>query len=210
MSTTTPTTVTPALVRAIENTWFAIRANHPDTPEVVVTLGSGTKSKGLVLGHFAARRWIRGEQEISELFVGGEGLQLGAEGLLGTLLHEAAHGVANTRGVQDTSRQGRFHNRKFLAIGLEMGLELEQDPQLGWSNTSVPEATLKRYARQLRSLREALVAYRVGEAVSTGGRTNNNNGVSAVCGCGRKIRVAESVLAAAPIICGLCITPFTA
>jgi hypothetical protein len=29
--------------------------------------------------------------------------------VLGTLLHEAAHGLAQARSIQDTSRQGRYH-----------------------------------------------------------------------------------------------------
>ncbi len=43
-----------------------------------------------------------------------------------------------------------------------------------------------------------------------GGRKNNNNGVAARCGCDRRIRVAESVLEAGPITCGLCGTDFEA
>ena len=47
-----------------------------------------------------------------EVFVGGEGLVLGAVDVLGTLLHEATHALAHVRGIQDTQRQGRYHNRR--------------------------------------------------------------------------------------------------
>jgi len=57
------------------------------------------------------------EPGMAELFVGGEGLRRGAREVLATLLHEAAHGVATTRGVKDTSRQGRYHNRRFAELG---------------------------------------------------------------------------------------------
>ena len=43
-----------------------------------------------------------------------------------------------------------------------------------------------------------------------GGRTSSNNGTAARCPCGRRIRVAESVLAVGPITCGLCYGEFTA
>lgn len=52
-------------------------------------------------------RWQHGDQLLSGLFVGGE-LQRGNAEILATLLHEAAHGVAATRGIRDTSRQGRY------------------------------------------------------------------------------------------------------
>lgn len=88
-----------------DRTWAAIQARHPDVPGVVIALGAGSGGKrGLKLGHFAADRWQRGDGKLPELFVGGEGLSRGSRGVLGTLLHEAAHGVASTRDIQDTSR----------------------------------------------------------------------------------------------------------
>ena len=101
------------IVNAIEYAWQAIQANHDDVPDVIVTMGAGATVRGLKLGHFAAKKWQKGETVLCELFVGGEGLERGAKGVLGTLLHEAAHGVAHVRDIQDTSRQGRYHNAKF-------------------------------------------------------------------------------------------------
>lgn len=204
----TSTSVTSPLVAAIEATWTAIQAQHPDVPEVVVTLGSGSIARGMKLGHFAAERWVRGEDRVSELFVGGEGLERGGAAVLGTLLHEAAHGAARTRGIQDTSRQGRFHNTKFRSIAESFGLSLEKDPSIGWSVTTVPPATAAAYAPLVAQLDAALVAYRVAEMDGAGGRKSSNNGVSAECGCGRKIRVSQKVYDLGPIICGACGTPF--
>lgn len=200
--------VTAPLVDAIEATWKAIQEQHPDVPEVVVTLGSGSVRKGMNLGHFAADRWMRGEEKVHELFVGGEGLKRGAADVLGTLLHEAAHSAAEARGIKDTSRQGRFHNAKFKTIGQEFGLVLEKDPSIGWSLTKVPYATAERYVREVANLEAAMVAYRVVEA--TEGRKSSNNGVSAECDCGRKIRVSRKVYDLGSISCGLCGTDFTA
>jgi hypothetical protein len=39
-------------------------------------------------------------------------------------MHEATHGVAWTRQIADTSRQGRSHNGRFRAIAEELGLEV--------------------------------------------------------------------------------------
>lgn len=126
--------VTETLVAALTVAWRGIRRHHPDVPDVVLTLGSGTLGRqrgAMKLGHFAAGRGSRGETELAELFVGGEGLRRGAVGVLGTLLHEAAHGVAHTRGIKDTSRGGRYHNARFRAVGEELGLTLAMDGTRG-------------------------------------------------------------------------------
>lgn len=203
-------TVSAPLVAAIEGAWSAVRARHEDVPEVVVTIGSGSEAKGMKLGHFAAERWMRGEEAMHELFVGGEGLTRGGAGVLATLLHEAAHGAAQTRGVKDTSRQGRYHNAKFKAIAESFGLTLEHDASIGWSVTTLPPATAAHYGHEIAQLDAAITAYRRAEVSSgAGGRTSNNNGAAASCSCGRKIRASLAALDAGPIICGLCGEEFT-
>jgi hypothetical protein len=183
---------------------------HPDVPAVVIALGSGSgHGLRLKLGHFAADRWQRPDGRLPELFVGGEGLAEGAREVLGTLLHEGAHGVASVRQVQDTSRQGRFHNTRYRALAEELGLTVARRGSDGWTDTAVPDATAALYRAELRRLEAALVAYRRFEPARRG-RTNSNNGVAALCGCGRRIRVAVSVLEAGPITCGLCGSDFEA
>jgi hypothetical protein len=204
-------TISPRLVTALDRTWAAIMARHPDVPAVVIALGSGSgNGLRLKLGHFAADRWQRADGRLPELFVGGEGLAKGARDVLGTLLHEAAHGVASVREIQDTSRQGRFHNTRYRALAEELGLAAAKADSIGWSDTTVPDATAALYRAELRRLGAALVAYRRVEPNGRGGRKNNNNGVAALCGCGRRVRVAESVLEEGPITCGLCGTDFEA
>ena len=60
-----------------------------------------------------------------EVFIAAETLAQHPVKLLETLIHEAAHTVAMTRGVKDVSRQNRYHNRRFRAICEEMGLAWE-------------------------------------------------------------------------------------
>lgn len=207
-------TVTAPLVAAIENAWAAIQATHEDVPEVVVTIGSGSignTGKGLTLGHFAADRWVRGDDAVHELFVGGEGLARGGADVMGTLLHEAAHAAAQARGIKDTSRQGRYHNQKFKTIAESFGLTIEHDAKIGWSVTTLPQASAAHYTDAIAALDAAITAHRRAELnVTGGGRKSNNNGAAAVCGCGRKIRASLAVLDAGPIICGLCGSEFEA
>ena len=59
-----------------------------------------------------------------ELLVSVEALGRGGRGLLGTVKHQATRGVAWTRQIADTSRQGKFRNGRFRAIAEELGLEV--------------------------------------------------------------------------------------
>lgn len=224
---TTATPVSAKLVQAIENAWAAIQTVNPAVPDVVVTIGSGAVARGLKFGHFAANVWTKGDTDVHELFVGGEGLQRGAQALMGTLLHEASHAAAEAKGIQDTSRQGRYHNKNFKAIAEEMGIEVTHSESLGWSSTTMPDATAAVYADAILDLDACLTAYRAGYeflftqpigtsttggtipvAKTTGRRTNNNNGVAAKCDCGRRIRVSRSVFEIGGIACNVCGSDF--
>jgi hypothetical protein len=139
--------------------------------------------------------------------VGGEGLYRGPTEVLGTLLHEAAHGLAQAQQVQDTSRGGRYHDRRYATLARELGLEVTQVKPIGWSATTVPEQTASVYAGQLEELQAALVLWRRQEhRLGTGSRSRNL--LAAACGCGRRIRVAKATLAEAPIVCSACEVPF--
>lgn len=214
------------LVAALEDIWAQAQERHPEIPDVVLIVGQGTSrsNPGLVkLGHYAhGRRDVAGDAR-PEVLVGGEGLQRGAADVLGTLLHEAAHGIAAATNVQDTSRGGRYHNARFKAIAESLGLTIERHPIIGWSLTSVPESTADAY--DLDGLDAALVLYRRAEsalggvlggkpgggtdgAAVAGSEPKRRGNVKATCECDRAIRVAPTVLAAGPITCGVCNTPF--
>jgi hypothetical protein len=195
------------LVAALEHAWQTIRQRHPDVPEAVLVVASGSEGKRLNLGHFAPHRWQVSGADRHEVLVGGEGLHRGPLEVLGTLLHEAAHGLAQARGIQDTSRQGRYHNRRYAHLAGELGLEVTAVKPIGWSATTVLEPTAGAYAGQLEELQAALVLWRRQEhRIGTGPRSRNL--LACTCPCGRRIRAAKATLAEAPIVCGACQQPF--
>jgi hypothetical protein len=202
------------LVAALEHAWTAIRSHHPDVPQVVIVVASGSDLRGkrLNLGHFAAGRWqlISPDQpaDRAEVLVSGEGLHRGPIDVLGTLLHEAAHGLASVRKISDTSRQGRYHNRRYATLAGELGLDVAHVQPIGWSATSVPEPTATRYTEVLAELAEALVLWRHAEQANPIGSGRSRNPLACYCACGRRIRVARSVLELAPILCAACAQPF--
>jgi hypothetical protein len=208
------------LVAALEQAWADIRARHPQVPAAVVVLGSGTigAPRGRVrLGHFAALRWHHDPEHddpegsavvsgLPEVFIGGEGLARGPVEVLGTLLHEAAHALADVRGIKDTSRQGRWHNTRFKTLAEELGIAVVKDPRIGWSPTTVTEPTRNTYRATIAELGAALRLYRAPEPA--GGESGKAKTPPCVCGCGRRIRVAPTVLAAGPITCQICNSEF--
>jgi hypothetical protein len=204
---TRPEGTASVLVAALEHTWQTICTRHPDVPEAVLVVASGSEGKRLNLGHFAPHRWQVNGADRHEVLVGGEGLHRGPTEVLGTLLHEAAHGLAQARSIQDTSRGGRYHNRRYATLARELGLEVASVKPIGWSATTVPDTTAAAYAGQLEGLAAALVLWRRQEhQIGTGPRSRNL--LAATCACGRRIRAAKATLAEAPILCALCEDPF--
>jgi hypothetical protein len=123
-------------------------------------------------------------------------------------LHEAAHGLAHARELSETSRQGRYHNRRYAILAGELGLDVAHVQPIGWSATSVPEPTAARYVEVLAELAAALVLWRRAEQTSPAGSGRSRNALACSCACGRRIRVARSVLELAPILCAGCAQPF--
>jgi curved DNA-binding protein CbpA len=192
------------ILKVLEDTWLEIRRWHPEIPSVVIIIASGTDRKQTRLGHHAPGRWnVAGEQR-TEIMISGEGLRRSPGEVLGTLLHEAAHALAHARGIKDTSRQGRYHNKHFKTCAEELGLTVEHDDRNGWSASTITPATHTAYARQLDALTDAMTLWRHGETITGATPRRNTNLIAAICPCGRSIRVAASTLAEAPIICLAC------
>ena len=201
------------LVVALEEAWDAIATHHPDLPPVALILSGGHVRPGLmVLGQFAAERWIPETTHTGaathEVLITGEGLNLGAGEVFATLLHEAAHALAAARAIKDTSRQGRYHNQRFRELASELGLHVQHSAKQGWATTSVPAPLAKSYRAQITRLRTAITLHRTIEPARVGPTTSAGMR-SARCRCPRRIRVSATVLAAGQITCANCHSPFT-
>jgi hypothetical protein len=191
------------VLQVLEDTWQIIRTRHPEIPAVVLIIASGTDGRQTRWGHHAPQRWHVANQQRTEIMISGEGLRRSPRDVLGTLLHEATHALAAARGIQDTSRQGRYHNSRFAALARELGIDVTKDHRIGWSVTTVPDHTTAAYASQLDLLQAAMTLWRSDETLTPVARRNTNL-IAAVCPCERTIRVAASTLAEAPITCQAC------
>jgi len=198
------------LVQVLEDTWLAIRRHHPEIPAVVIILASGTETRQPRWGHFASGRWYVEHDERAEVMISGEALRLTPAEVLAVILHEAAHALAHARGIKDTSRQGRYHNKQFKTHADELGLAVEHDQRNGWSASKITPDAEHAYNDQLTALAEAMTLWRRNETTTGPTTRRNTNLIAACCSCGRSIRVAASTLAEAPITCQACDSDFQA
>jgi hypothetical protein len=212
-----------ALVAACEHAWHAIQDRHPEVPHAVIILGTGVERGRLVkLGHWWAGRWIADGEPRGEVLLAGEALHLPATDVFEVLLHEAAHGLNAARHIKDTSRGGRYHNRRFQQTADTLGLTVAKLGPYGWADTSLAADTTTRYASEIDAIATAMRIARTltRPAATIGGPGGEGQGPPASdtstgmatgparCGCGRRMRMAPSVLAQGPVICGLCHEPF--
>lgn len=222
-----PDPVASALIAACEAAWAEIQRHHPELPPVVIVLGTGIQGGKLVkLGHWWQSQWVADGAARGEVLLAGEALHLPADQVFEILVHEAAHGINSTRSVKDTSRGGRYHNQRFKATAAEVGLKVQRMDPYGWARTSLRPETIERYADAIATIGEHLrIARALPRRALTGveGREGNEDtaGIdgdgggrqtrktpAAECGCGRKMRMAASVLAKGPVVCGVCESEF--
>jgi hypothetical protein len=202
---------TSKIVTALEKAWVEIRKQHPDVPDAVMVVASGTMMSTKRLGHYAEGRWSRrdaqGAPRIAEVLVSGEGLQREAGEVMDTLLHEAAHGLARARDLKDTSRGGRYHNRVFKGLAEEMGLKVEKLGSFGLASTSLRPETVVKWKRTINDLSAAISHFRFAEGQGEKEKQKSRL-LKAQCSCGRKIRLSQEVFDQAAIICEACESPF--
>ena len=198
-------------LRALEDAWEEIHTHHPDLPPVALVIAGGHARPGLMLlGQFAAERWSTDTptRTVHEVLITGEGLILGALEVFGTLLHEAAHALAAARRIADTSRQGRYHNHRFRELAHELGLDVTHTAEQGWATTTVPDQLADSYRAQITALQRAITAHRSSDTPKPRSADISSGMQAARCRCPRRIRVSPSVLAAGPITCANCHSPF--
>ncbi len=95
-------------------------------------------------GHFTTRSdtWISASGDSHEINIGAGTLSRPIEDVAATLLHEMVHYYNYVRGIQDCSRGGTYHNKRFKDAATARGLKVDHDPKYGWTLTSPGEDLL--------------------------------------------------------------------
>lgn len=229
------------IIIALEAAWAGIRHRNPEVPDVVVITGAGSNQRGIpegyrLRGHHWPARWVTDtiEQLEAELFIAGELLALGGQAVIEVMLHEAAHALAAVRGIKDTSAEGnRYHNKRFVALAEEFGLQGPGQPDkvTGWSSCTITSQAAAEYAAAISAIDAARLPYLpdgltgitgTGEDGQGEGGTGEDQGddkpkkrggqrVAVECACQpqpRKLHMTPKQIEDGPVICGLCCAPF--
>lgn len=116
-------------------------------------------------GWFQPGAWRYDDQPVHEVFVNADWRDANpliseSEHVLVTIAHEAAHAYAQVHSIKDTSRDGRYHNRRFAEIALAIGLRVEQDPVIGHQTPGLSARGRIDYADLLALLDDGLTLAR--------------------------------------------------
>lgn len=95
-------------------------------------------------GHVSvAKVWKRGEDERHELNIAADWLDRPIEQVVATLIHEMVHLYNLQNGVQDCSRGGTYHNKKFKDEAEKHMIQIDKSDKYGWTITSPTDELLE-------------------------------------------------------------------
>lgn len=123
----------------LEKIFRAVNARYfnGELEEPIITIQSTPKAYGHVT---VAKAWQRGETTRHELNIGAGTLDRPIENVVATLVHECVHLYHLQNGIQDCSRGGQYHNKKFKAMAEKCDLQISYDPRIGWIITGPTDA----------------------------------------------------------------------
>lgn len=164
-----------------------------ETPIITV------QSTPTACGHVTTNRvWNVLKDSRLELNIGAEHLGVPIEEVTDTLLHEMVHIYHIMNGIQDTSRGGTYHNKKFKAKAESIGLNVDYDKKYGWALTT-PSPQLCDYVKKRKWTDIPINRNEVINTAKGSSRTSSTRKLVCPC-CGNSVRATKDVY----IICGDC------
>lgn len=112
-------------------------------PKPIITIQSSPKTNG----HFTTQEvWKDTQRKRSfyEINLSAERLNRPIANTIATLIHEMVHYYCQLNDIQDTSRGGTYHNKRFKEEAEKRGLLIDYDPKIGHSITQ-PSPALKSF-----------------------------------------------------------------
>ncbi len=193
------------IFRALNADWFGGELEEP-----IITIQSTPRAYGHVS---VAKTWKRKDDWRHELNIGAETLDRPIEHVVATMVHEMVHLYNIAHGVQDCSRGGAYHNRKFRDEAERRGLVIGHHEKYGWTVTEPGDKLLEYILEQgwteiaINRGREGWIPPRSGGAKAgegggeAGGTAKKSSTRKLVCPCcGQSVRATRAV----NILCGDC------
>lgn len=171
-------------------------------------------------GHVSvAKIWNRGGEERHELNIAADWLDRPIEQTVATLIHEMVHLLNLQNGVQDCSRGGSYHNKRFKEEAEKHMIQIDKSEKYGWTITSPTDELLEYILKQGWEEFEMSRGCHLGIGGSGGGKISGGSGGvqggaikpkgsnsrKYVCpGCGAIVRTTRDL----EIICKPCMLEF--
>ena len=186
----------------LEKIFRALNAHYFDNQleEPIITIQSTPRAYGHVT---VGKTWIRGQENRRELNLGAGTLNRPIENLVSTLLHECCHLWNIQQGIQDTSRNGAYHNKRFKSTAEARDLIISYDPRIGWSITEPGDGLIEFILEQ--GWEDIMMNRNEGFSIRGGGTPSGGAGVvpitprgsnsrKYVCPCcGNSVRATKEV-----------------
>lgn len=115
------------IFRTLNQDWF-----NGELEEPIITIQSTPRTYGHVT---VAKVWQRKGDARHELNIDAGTLERPIENLVATVIHEMVHLYNIAHNVQDCSRSGSYHNRRFKQEAERRGLVIGHDEKYGWTRT---------------------------------------------------------------------------
>lgn len=210
------------ITKTLEYAWSAVQKVHPEVRDAVLVVYM--HPKGDRRGHWAPESWtvtaeelagdgetVRTEDRIDEVHLSSHVLSQGGRSIMETVVHEAVHSAARSRGIKDVSRQGRWHNKKFAIMADEFGLQVQRDKKVGHRTPDLTEEAVAIYQEAIMWLNDETGSLFQTMNLAAAKPKNAANTVKLVCPvCKRYFRIGRKQLEYGAINCDPCGVEFEA
>lgn len=100
-----------------------------------------------------------------------------------TLMHEMVHLYCCQNDIQDTSRSGTYHNKRFKKIAEAHGLDISEAPKIGWSVTT-PKPSTQQWIKDNITIRSFAIYKTPSASTAKGGaKKTKQSSRKYVCPC---------------------------
>lgn len=136
------TTKTSRVAGYLEKMFRAINADSfgGELEEPIITIMSTPGAYGHVT---VSKVWRAKGSERYELNMAADWLERPIENVVSTLIHEMTHLYNMQMGIQDCSRGGTYHNKKFKEEAEKHMISIEKHEKYGWTLTSPTDELLE-------------------------------------------------------------------
>ena len=159
------------IFRALNTDFFGGALEEP-----IITIQSTPRAHGHVT---VGKVWYRKDERRHELNIGAETINRPIENVVATMMHEMVHLWNIAQGVQDCSRSGLYHNKKFKEEAEKRALKIEHHEKYGWTITEPTDELIEYILEKGWSeINISRGGFGWAPAPSSGGKTGNSGGVA--------------------------------